>query len=106
MNDALRGGLVVGLLGLVPDLLRPHVVAGVDSPVKASGEVFEMSAHRFVLLVLSAALLVTLGRCGHALAPFMYRNGPDQKNVTHVVQEGNRDKICRCKASSVRAISA
>src|SRR5215210_5693513 len=69
LDDALRCGLVVGFLGLVPDLLRPLVIASINSPVEALGEISETGADGLVLLVLFAALLVALGGCGHPLTP-------------------------------------
>jgi hypothetical protein len=59
------------LLGLVPDLCGPLGVAGLDGPVEVLGEVPQVSAYRLVLLVLFEALLVTFGRRGHPVAPFV-----------------------------------
>ena len=67
MNYAFRGSLVVGLLGLVPDLCCSLGVARVDSSVEALGEVLQVSAYWLVLFVLSTILLITLRWCGHLL---------------------------------------
>ncbi len=69
VDDALRGGLVVGLLGLVAQSSSAPGVAGFHRPVEVLGEVAQASVNGLVLLVLLEALLVALGRCGHALAP-------------------------------------
>ena len=71
VDDTLRGGLIVELLGFVPDLSRPLGVAGVDGPVEVPRKVLQVGAHGLVLLVLLEVLFITLGRCGHPVAPFV-----------------------------------
>jgi hypothetical protein len=69
VDDALRGGLVVGPLRLVPELAGPLPVAGLERPVEPLGEVLQSGLDAAVLLEPLQALLVALGWCGHAHAP-------------------------------------
>jgi len=60
VDDALRGGFVVGLLRLVPELAGTLLVAGLEGPVEVPGEVPEPGVDGRVLLVPLEALLVAL----------------------------------------------
>src|SRR5829696_5382019 len=66
VDDALRGGHIVGLLRLVPELAGPLLVTGFEGSVEVPGEVPEAGVDGAVLLVPLEALLVALGWCGHA----------------------------------------